>query len=117
IDEYGSIAGMVTLKSIIDRLFAGNGHDRTEGGKVTKRKDGSYLIDAMIPVDDFCELFGMTPEDQSDYNTLAGMILSLTGQIPKTGDIISYGSLTMEVVDMDGKRIDTVLVKKGKIKK
>jgi len=114
IDEYGSITGMVTQKNIMDRLFAVNGGSHSEDEKAVKRKDGSYLIDAMMQVEDFADLFGITIEKQDDYHTLAGFILSHTGQIPKTGDSLRYGGLYIEVIDMDGKRIDKVLVKKGK---
>ena len=108
---------MLTQKNIMNRLFSVNSSYRAEDEKAVKRKDGSFLVDAMMPVEDFAELFGIDIKKQNNYHTLAGFILSITGHIPKTGETLSFSGFFMDIIDMDGKRIDMVLVKKGKIRK
>jgi len=114
-DEYGSIQGVITLHDILEAIV---GNVRTLGEPVETpivvREDGSWLIDGDTPIEDvrIAVAAGSFPgEDQGHYRTLAGLVLSVLQRIPKTGDHFDTNGLRFEVVDMDGNRIDKVLVK------
>jgi putative hemolysin len=113
IDEYGGIEGLITREHLISELageFLGEGE--TEDADVFQREDGSYLIGGQTRMDDLASCIELPPEDNADYYTLAGYLLALNGSIPKTGDRIEAGDYVCEIVDMDGHRIDKVLVAK-----
>ncbi len=78
-----------------------------------KRDDGSWLLDGGITIDDFKEIFpvGQMPgEEEGAYQTLAGFVITHLGRIPSAADRFEWGGLNFEVVDMDGRRVDKVLV-------
>ena len=78
-----------------------------------QREDGSWLLDGLIPVPelkDRLELKELPEEDRGRYNTLAGMIMLLLGRLPRTADVVEWDAWRFEVVDLDGKRVDKVLV-------
>jgi putative hemolysin len=80
--------------------------------KVTAREDGSYLIDAFVPFSDVMQLIGLREVPSGDYVTLAGFVLSQLHELPKPGDHFAFGGWRFEVVDMDGRRIDKILVQR-----
>ena len=82
--------------------------------RITKRKDGSHLVDGMISVEDFREYFKSDISGDGSFNTLAGFIMEHAGRIPRTGETLKQGDYSFEIVDMDGNRIDKVLVRKMK---
>ena len=109
-DEFGSIQGIVTLKDIVDVLLGEitESHDEPE---IIRRDDGSLLVDGQCSFYEFLEYIDMEclyPE--YDYNTISGLILHLLEHIPHTGEKISWHELEFEIVDMDGARIDKILV-------
>jgi putative hemolysin len=113
-DEYGSIQGIVSLHDILEAIV---GDVRTHGEPVdtpvVQREDGSWLINGDIPVAELRTVLSVKSfpgEDERQYRTLAGLVLFLLGRIPRTGDTAESGGLRYEVVDMDGNRIDKVLV-------
>jgi len=113
-DEYGGIQGIITLHDILEAIV---GDVRTlgepEDTPVVVREDGSWLINGDIPVEDIKKILSVDSfpgEDKNHYRTIAGLILFILERIPKTGDHIEVGGLRYEVVDMDGNRIDKVLV-------
>lgn len=113
-DEYGSIKGLVTLYDILESIV-GDVHSLGEPAEVpaVKREDGSWLIDGRMPIEDFKEIFpgGRLPwENAGYYQTVAGFILMRLQRIPSAGDHFTWRGLRFEVVDMDGKRVDKVLV-------
>ncbi|MGI8906765.1 MAG: hemolysin family protein [Candidatus Sumerlaeaceae bacterium] len=111
-DEYGSILGLVTqndmLQSIVGDLPSSEGDAEPEA---VRREDGSWLISGSMPADEFRELFrlGELPQD-SHYDTVGGFVLLQLQRIPSVADHFIYKGLRFEIVDMDGKRIDKVLV-------
>ncbi|MBP7736496.1 MAG: HlyC/CorC family transporter [Spirochaetes bacterium] len=113
IDEYGGVTGLVTMHDVIEEIV-GEVPEFTEEGnpRITRRKNGSYLVDGMVSVDDFIEHFKVDIAGEGNYNTLAGFIMERIGRIPRAGETLAYGGYSFEVVDMDGNRIDKVLVKK-----
>ena len=112
LDEYGSVEGMITLTDLTGDLV---GEIKVAGSapSVTQRQDGSWLVDGVLPLDEFRALFpvGQLPGEELGYfQTLGGFVLSQLGRLPVTGDSISWGGLRFEVVDMDGNRVDKILV-------
>jgi putative hemolysin len=80
-----------------------------------QREDGSWLMDGLITVDDLktrLHLAHLPDEEKQRYNTLSGMLMLLLARLPATGDIVHWGDWNFEIVDMDGKRIDKVLVQR-----
>ena len=111
-DEFGSVQGIVTLKDIIDALI-GEVSEVGDEPEIIKRKDGSILVDGQCSFYSFLEYFDMEDfYEENDYNTLSGLILDVLERVPETGDSFSWMSFELEIVDMDGARIDKVLVRK-----
>ena len=113
-DEYGSIQGIITLHDILEAIV---GDVRTLGEpvetQVVAREDGSWLIDGDTPIEKLKEVLSVDSfpgEKEGYYRTIAGLIMFILQRIPKTGDHIEFRGLRYEVVDMDGNRIDKVLV-------
>jgi len=114
IDEYGSVTGYVTLTDILEAIVGDiPSIDEEEEPEVVQREDGTWLVDGMLPIGEFRELFGLDElpgEEQGLYQTLAGFITSLIGRIPAPADYFQWANLRFEVMDMDGNRVDKVLV-------
>jgi len=113
-DEYGSIQGIITLHDILEAIV-GDVHTLGEPveTQVVAREDGSWLIDGDTPIEKLKEVLSVDSfpgEKEGYYRTIAGLILFILQRIPKTGDHIEFRGLRYEVVDMDGNRIDKVLV-------
>ena len=117
IDEYGSLQGLVTLNDILESIV-GNiaSHDQKEEKPgAVQREDGSWLVDGMQTVEDFKDLMELDslPEEGTDtYQTLGGFVMMQLGRIPKPGEHFMVDGVRYEVMDMDGNRVDKVLVKK-----
>jgi putative hemolysin len=113
VDEYGGIEGMVTLTDVLEAIV-GDIPALDEKGEpaATKREDGSWLMDGMMSVDELQMLLDLEklPEDSDDYDTLGGLIMTQLGRIPTAGDKFEWNDMRFEVVDMDGHRVDKVLV-------
>jgi putative hemolysin len=113
VDEYGSVEGMMTLNDILEAIVGDIGPADADDYEITKREDGTYLIDAQIPFYDFLSRFEKTDffdEGDVDYNTLAGFVLDQLQTIPKTGDKLEWKGFHFEIIDMDGNRIDKILL-------
>ncbi|WP_029904683.1 hemolysin family protein [Prevotella sp. 10(H)] len=111
-DEFGTVKGIVTLKDILEALV-GTILDPHEEPDIVQRQDGSCLVDGQCSFYDFLTYFKKGDlYSKYEYNTISGLILDLLGHIPKTGEQIEWKGFSMEIVDMDGARIDKVLVKR-----
>jgi putative hemolysin len=113
VDEYGKVEGLVTLTDLLGAIIgAVPGERHAESDDIVRRADGSWLIDGMVLLDRVWHVTGIAdPVGPSpDYRTLAGLVLHARGRVPVTGDVIELGDCRLEVVDMDGHRIDRVLV-------
>jgi putative hemolysin len=115
VDEYGDIQGMVTLTDVMSALVGEVPDEETgEHPDAVRREDGSWLVDGGMVLERFRDLTGAHmafPDEDSDaYHTLAGFILYQLGVIPKPGDALDWNGWRFEVVDMDGNRIDRLLV-------
>ncbi len=107
IDEFGSVQGLVTVFDIIEEIVG----DIDAPPQATQRQDGSWLLDGMLEVEDFKEVFNLRHlPDEDEYETLSGFVMLNLGRVPQTADKFEWNGLTFEVMDMDGKRVDKVLV-------
>lgn len=113
-DEYGAVLGLVTAADLLESIAGDAALSEDEGlSPPVRRDDGSWLVDGMTPVDEFEQLVGVRGLDQDEgYSTVAGLVMHLLRTVPKEGDKTERAPLTFEVVDMDGRRIDKVLVRK-----
>jgi putative hemolysin len=117
IDEYGSLQGLVTLNDIMEAIVGDiDTHDQKEEKPgAVMREDGSWLVDGMQPIEDFKDLMEIAhlPEEDTDtYQTLGGFVMMKLGRIPKAGEHFQQDDVRYEVMDMDGNRVDKVLVKR-----
>jgi putative hemolysin len=114
VDEYGTVLGIVTLNDILEAIVGEIPQPDVPDYEIRRREDGSYLIDGQIPFYDFLSHFEKAEwmnKGEHDFDTLAGFILHELEHIPKTGEKLSWKGFSIEIVDMDGHRIDKVLVK------
>jgi putative hemolysin len=115
LDEYGGTEGLVTMEDVLEELV-GEIHDehrREEATPFVKREDGSWLVDGGAGVEDLAQTFGLKLDAQPrDYSTVSGLVLAELERIPTAGDVVRWQGLEIEVVDMDGRRIDKLLVKR-----
>ncbi len=114
VDEYGTLQGMITLNDILEAIVGDIAEPHEEDYEMIKREDGSFLCDAQIPYFNFLSQFRIThwldEEDSETFNTLAGFILYHLERIPVTGDVMNHLGFSFEIMDMDGQRIDKVLI-------
>ena len=112
VDEYGGTQGLITLHDLIENIF-GDLPEKFEESeqRIIKRSDGTFLVDGAMEIIKISEFFSIE-FSTADYVTLNGFIMHQLGRISKEGDKINYGSYQFEIIDMDGKLIDKVLIKK-----
>jgi putative hemolysin len=114
VDEYGGIEGLLTHHDVLEAIAGDMPFGETvTPPKAVQRPDGSWLVDGMIPVDEFKEIFDLDSlpgEKQDAYQTLGGFIFTRMGRVPSVSESFEWNHLRFEIVDMDGKRIDKVLV-------
>jgi putative hemolysin len=114
IDEYGTIEGLVTLTDILEAVVGDlPSVDEREGPKVAQRDDGSWLVDGLLPVDELKEMFHIKalPEEKGGhFQTLGGFAMTYLKRVPTAGDHFECCGLRFEIVDMDGHRVDKVLI-------
>lgn len=113
VDEYGDILGMVTVNDLIGavlgRIQVMRDTDNTD--MVIERADGSWLIDGRLAIEELCELLNVqTLPGEDDFNTVAGMVIAHFGRIPHTGEAFEFATWRVEVIDLDGARIDKLLI-------
>jgi len=116
VDEYGSPQGIITMADLVGSLVGGfDSPEDDEKKTIRQREDGSYVIDGSYQLDDFIELFNinLTEDDEDEIGnltTVAGLVFLLLDHIPEEGEQVVYKNLEFEVLDMDGHRIDKLIV-------
>ncbi|TLV02651.1 hemolysin family protein [Dyadobacter luticola] len=115
VDEYGGILGALTMHDIMDALVGDISEDIEEASEIVRREDGTYLVDAQLPFDDFLQYFEINIQDAErrelvGFNTLGGFVLHILENIPKVGEQFKWKNFEFEVIDMDRSRIDKLLV-------
>lgn len=114
VDEYGVAQGMVTINDILEAIVGDipTSNELAEPEAV-QREDGSWLLDGLLPIDEFKEIFHfqkLSEGEGVDYQTLGGFVVNQMGNIPSAADHFKWAGLRFEVIDMDGNRVDKVLV-------
>ncbi|MCJ7444309.1 MAG: hemolysin family protein [Methanotrichaceae archaeon] len=114
IDEYGSVQGVVTLTDLLEELVGDIPHiDELGEPQIMKREDGSWLLDGMLPIDEFKETFQIAElpgEKEELYQTVGGFVMMHLEKIPKEGDHFEWDEYRFEVMDMDEHRVDKILL-------
>jgi putative hemolysin len=108
IDEFGGLQGLITINDIIEEIV---GQIELEEPQATQRQDGSWLLDGMLEVDEFKKIFKLhVLPHEDEYETLSGFVMMSLGRVPQSTDHFDWHGLHFEVIDMDGRRVDKVLV-------
>jgi len=108
IDEFGALQGILTINDILEEIV---GAMEIEEPQATQRQDGSWLLDGMLEVDEFKEIFSLPLlPHENEYETLSGFVMMSLGRLPQPTDRFEWHGLNFEVIDMDGRRVDKVLV-------
>ncbi|MBN2115848.1 MAG: HlyC/CorC family transporter [Anaerolineales bacterium] len=108
IDEFGALQGLLTINDILEEIV---GAMEIEEPQATQRQDGSWLLDGMLEIDEFKEIFELPVlPHENEYETLSGFVMVSLGRVPQPTDHFEWHSLHFEVIDMDGRRVDKVLV-------
>jgi putative hemolysin len=114
IDEYGVIQGMVTMNDLLEEIVGSiQDIEQPAPPQAVQREDGSWLLDGMLPIEEFLQLFelaGDSIEQRGSYNTLGGFTIVQLGKIPQEADHFDWEHLRFEIMDMDGNRVDKVMV-------
>jgi putative hemolysin len=113
VDEYGAVQGVITVRDVLEAITGEFGTPSDDDAWAVQREDGSWLLDGLIPVPelkDRLEIRELPEEGRGRYNTMAGLVMLLLGRLPRTGDVVEWDGWRIEVVDLDGKRVDKVLV-------
>lgn len=112
LDEYGGVSGLVSLSDLVETIvgaIAATGNE--DEPTLVKRADGSWLVDGALGLERFAEELGIDQiPGEGGYDTVAGLVLDRMGAIPKTGDKCMWGDYILEVIDMDGNRIDKIII-------
>ena len=108
IDEFGGVQGLLSINDILEEIV---GQIELEEPQATQRQDGSWLLDGLLEVDEFKEIFNIKSLPHEDeYETLSGFVMMSLGRVPQSADHFEWQELRFEVIDMDGRRVDKVLV-------
>lgn len=112
VDEYGEVQGLVTPRDVLEAIAGEFKPEEPGDAWVSRREDGSWLLDGVIPVPelkDVLHLKSVPDEEHGRYNTLAGVMMWLLGRVPREGDVAEWQGWRLEILDMDGRRVDKVL--------
>jgi putative hemolysin len=114
IDERGQIEGLVTLTDVLGALVGEvPEEERPAREAIVRREEGSWLVDGLLAADELKERLGLRElprEEEADYQTVGGMVMDTLGRVPEEGDHFEWEGHSFEVLDMDGRRVDKVLV-------
>ncbi len=111
-DEYGHFEGIISPMDVLQAIMGDFPEGENAEAKIAERDDGSLLVAGWMPVDEFAEHIGMTLDSDRDYETVAGLVIEKMGTLPKLGEYVDLSGWRIEVVDLDGRRIDKVLVQR-----
>jgi putative hemolysin len=115
VDEYGEVQGVITERDLLEAITGEFAVPAGEEAWALQRADGSWLMDGLIPVPELKDRLAIKEvpeEERGRYNTLAGMVVLLLGRLPVAGDQVDWDGWRFEVVDLDGKRVDKLLVQR-----
>jgi putative hemolysin len=116
VNEYGGVEGLVTLRDVVDEIISATPPalaDEHADQSMVHRDDGSWLVDGLVSLHDITDVIGTTALDAwaaDRYQTLGGFVMGELGRVPAVGDVVQWNDWQFEVVDMDGYRVDRVLI-------
>jgi len=113
VDEYGAVQGVITVRDVLEAITGEFSTPSPDDSWAVRRIDGDWLMDGMIPLPEFKDrlaIRALPDEERGRYNTLAGMLMLLLGRLPQVADVVEWDGWRFEVVDLDGKRVNKVLV-------
>lgn len=113
VDEYGQIAGLITLEDVLEELVGDirDEYDQTQEQGIMQRADGTWLIEGAEPFETVANRLSLAADEHEGFVTMAGFVLERLGRVPVEGDAITWGRYVVEVIDMDGRRIDKLLLR------
>lgn len=111
-DEYGHFEGIVTSGDVLEAITGVFEDEETGEPAMVSREDGSYLVSGWMPIDEFAHAIGLGFDKDPDYETVAGLVIDTLRHLPSLGESFSLGGFHFEVVDMDGRRVDKLIVRK-----
>jgi putative hemolysin len=109
-DEYGHFEGIITTADLLEAITGAEAASETDEPAIVTREDGSLLVAGWMPADELCDRLGLPRSIAGEYDTVAGLVLHQLGHMPKLGEVAEVEGHRFEVIDMDGLRIDKVLV-------
>jgi putative hemolysin len=109
-DEYGSFEGLITTGDILEAITGAFREESADEPDMFERDDGGYLVSGSMPADEFCDRLSIPRDIAGDYETVAGLVLNQINRLPHLGDRFDVAGWRFEVIDLDGRRIDKVLV-------
>jgi putative hemolysin len=116
LDEFGAIEGLVTPTDILEALVGDMpAHVDVEAAAIHQRDESSWLVDGTTSIEDLAQRIELPPppeQEQGSYHTLAGFVMTRLSRVPRTGDRFAWNGFRFEVVDMDGRRVDKVLIER-----
>lgn len=113
VDEYGSIQGLITMDDVMDELIGDVVEEDVNEYQLTQRNENSWLIDGQYPYFELLEYFNIIGEEEvNGFTTVGGLFIFQSNRIPKLGEKIQWHNYEMEIMDMDGHRIDKILLTK-----
>lgn len=118
VDEYGVVQGLLTPRDLLEAITGELQMGAQADAWATEREDGSWLLDGVMPLGELkarLDMDGLPGEERGRYNTLAGLLMSISGRLPRLGERIECQNWSFEVVDLDGRRVDKVLAVRGKM--
>lgn len=118
VDEYGVVQGLLTPRDLLEAITGELQMGAQADAWATEREDGSWLLDGVMPLGELkarLDMDGLPGEERGRYNTLAGLLMSISGRLPRLGERIECQAWTFEVIDLDGRRVDKVLALRSKV--
>jgi putative hemolysin len=112
-DEYGHFEGIITSGDILEAITGVFQEDEQQEPAMVARADGSFLVAGWMPVDEFADQMGFTIEDDPGYETVAGFVLDEMKHLPELGESFIKNGWVFEVIDLDGRRIDKLLIRRA----
>jgi putative hemolysin len=111
-DEYGHFEGIITSGDVLEAITGVFQEDETDEPAIVARDDGSFLVAGWMPIDEFTHEMGLRIDEDPDYETVAGFVLDEIKRLPELGERFERQGWLFEVVDLDGRRIDKLLVRR-----
>lgn len=112
-DEYGHFEGVITPMDVLEAITGGFADATEDEPKMVERADGSHLVAGWMPADEFADRLGISLRADRDFETVAGMVIDILGALPELGEVVTLDGWRIEVLDLDGRRIDKVLVSRA----